>query len=197
MDGNFWHGISMEILSKFVVAGNTIVNNGSNGIKVNDTNDVQIWNNTVANNGIDLRVAQDLRRATDPTVPGHNPRHPSDQAMTWILGNITVSNNVFSGSSISALVTVQDYSGAFTAQQLGVTLDGNAYQLGSASGSAYQVLWELGHNSAKKYMSLSTFGVETGQETRGIRSWLSLDGTPPITESAPTSGSLARVVLPA
>lgn len=181
MDGNTWHGMSMEISSAFIVAGNTIVNNGANGIKLNNTDNVQIWNNTVANNGIDLRIAQDLRRGTDPTVPGHDPRHPQDPAMTWILGNITVSNNVFSGSSISALVTVQDYSGEFTAEQLGVAMSGNAYQRVSASEPQSLVLWEQGHNAAKAYASLSSFRTDTGQEKQGVqltnapaakRSWL-------------------------
>lgn len=186
MDGNFWHGLSMEISSLFVVAGNTVVNNGGNGIKLNDTDNVQIWNNTVANNAIDLRVAQDPRRATDPTVPGQNPRYPSDPAMTWVLGNIVVSNNVFSGSSISALVSVQDYSGHFTAQQLGVTLNGNAYQRASASEPESQLLWEQGHNTAKQYTPLSTFRLETGQEKQGAqlanapagkRTWLTAAST--------------------
>jgi hypothetical protein len=194
MDGNASHGMSMEISSKFVVAGNTIVNNDGNGIKLNDTDHVRIWFNTVANNTIDLRIAQDVRRATDTTIPGHDPRRPNpDPEMTWVIKDVVASNNVFSGATLTGVVTVQDYSGQLTAEQLGVTLNGNAYQRPKKSEPKSLVLWERGHDNAKRYTTFPPFVKETGQEKDGVmlpnapaaaRTWL----TSPLI-SATTAGN--------
>jgi hypothetical protein len=194
MNDNASHGMSMEISAKFVVAGNVILNNGGNGIKLNDSNDIQIWNNTVANNSIDLRVAQDTRRGSDMSVPGHDPRQKQpDPTMPWVISKVTVSNNVFSGATNTAVVTVQDYSGEFTAEQLGVRLNGNAYQLPSLSTRTPIMLWERGHNNAAIFHTLKDFVRSTGQEKKGVqlpfaaasqRTWL----TSKATSAAESSG---------
>ncbi len=199
MDGNVSHGMSMEISSTFVVAGNTIVNNDGNGIKLNDTDHVRIWFNTVANNTIDLRIAQDVRRGTDTTVPGHDPRRPNpDPQMSWVIKDVVASNNVFSGATLTGVVTVQDYSGQYTAEQLGVTLNGNAYQRPKKTQPRSLVLWERGGDNAKRYSTFGPFVSETGQEKAGVmlpdapaasRTWL----TSPLTAA---SSSDSRPALP-
>ena len=170
MSDNRGQGISMEISAKFIVAANEILNNSGNGIKLNDTNDVQVWNNTVANNGIDLRIAQDTRRATDASVPGHNPHRPAnDPTMPWLISDVTVSNNVFSGSTNTGVVTVRDTSGQFSAEQLGVYLNRNVYQRTGASSPPTLILWERGGNNAESFASLASFSKATGQEKTGTQ----------------------------
>ncbi|MCU1523333.1 MAG: wcoA [Microbacteriaceae bacterium] len=165
---NVGHGLILEISARFVVAGNTISNNRDNGIKLNDTSDVQIWNNTVVANGINLRVAQDYRRASDLTVPGHDPRRSlPDPKMTWIVGNITVSNNIFSGATADSVVSVEDYSGEYTAAELGVTLDGNLYQRKDASSPKSLVVWSVGPGDPRRE-NLKAFTAAAGQEKHGV-----------------------------
>lgn len=164
---NRGHGLILEISARFVVAGNIISNNSDNGIKVNDTSDVQIWNNTIAANGVDLRIAQDTRRASDPTVPGRDPRQQQlDPDMPWMVGDITASNNVFSGPESTA-VSVEDYSGEYTADQLGITLDGNAYHSAGARGSKQLIVWSKGQGDPA-HKTLKSFTSATGQEKNGF-----------------------------
>ncbi|MCU1557978.1 MAG: wcoA [Microbacteriaceae bacterium] len=167
ISGNQGHGLILEISARFVLAGNLISANRDNGIKVNDTGDVQIWNNTVTANGIDLRIAQDLRRASDQSVPGSDPRQTQpDPNMTWVVGAVTVSNNVFSGATDS-LVRFEDFSGGSTVGQLGVSFDGNAYQRRDASSPKALVVWPHGKGGVS-YGTLKAFEGSTGQEKHGV-----------------------------
>jgi parallel beta-helix repeat protein len=167
ISGNHGHGLILEISARFVVAGNTISHNRDNGIKLNDTSKVQIWNNTITANGIDLRIVQDLRRASDPSIPGHDPRQRQpDPNMTWVISAIAVSNNVFSGATGDSVVSVEDYSGEYTAEQLGVALDGNAYQRQGASSPKQLIKWSRGKGDPN-YATLAAFTRATKQEKNG------------------------------
>jgi parallel beta-helix repeat protein len=166
--GNRGHGLILEISAKFVVAGNRIFDNRDSGIKVNDTSNVQIWNNTVTTNGRDLSVVQDDRRASDTTIPGHDrrPGLASDE-MPWVVGAVTVKNNVFSGAKADCVVCVEDYSGEMTAKQMGVILDGNAYQRQKAASPRWLVVWSRGQGSPHTYRSLKAFQTAAKQEKHG------------------------------
>jgi trimeric autotransporter adhesin len=188
MSDNSGHGLTMEISAKFVVAGDVMVNNRGNGINLNDTDDVQLWHNTVANNAIDFRAVQDNRRASDPSIPGHNAHRPAnDPTMPWVVSAVTASDNVFSGSTTGELVAVQDNSGQYTAAGLDVTLNGNAYQRATATTPATLVLWgQRGNNVATGFDTLRAFRRATGQESSGVelpfasaasRSWLGSSAT--------------------
>jgi parallel beta-helix repeat protein len=167
--GNAGHGVSLEISAHVIVAGNRISNNRDNGIKVNDTTDVQIWNNTIVDNGRDLSVAQDLRRAADLTIPGHDPRRPQpDQELPWVVGDVTASNNIFSGATGNCVVCVEDYSGEYTAEQLGVTLDGNLYQRVGTQSPGWLIVWSHGPGNPTTFTTLAEFVSATGQETHGV-----------------------------
>lgn len=195
VDGNQGHGIILEISSHFVVAGNTISGNRDNGIKVNDTDHVEIWNNTITGNGIDLRIAQDERRASDLTVQGHDPRRRlPDPAMPWLVGSVTVSNNVFSGATGDCVVCVQDYSGRLSSAQLGVTLNGNVYQRGTATEPIALLRWQESAGTTSDFDTLDAFTTATGQEKKGAelsakpstdRSWL----TDRLATPGPTTGT--------
>jgi len=190
---NRGHGLILEISARFVVAGNTISNNSGNGIKVNDTSDVQIWNNTVAANGVDLRIAQDSRRASDPTVPGRDPRqNQPDPDITWVINRVTASNNVFSGPD-STVVSVEDYSGEYTADQLGVTLDGNAYQSVRAGPSQQLIIWSNGRGDPA-HKTLKSFTSATRQEKNGFE--FTSDSDKPGLDAGNSSSPSATSVLP-
>lgn len=169
MRGNAGHGISLEISALMVVAGNLIQNNAGFGIKVNDTSEVSVWNNTVADNDRPINIVQDKRRGDDPSVPGHDPRRPiPDPTMTWITGPVTVRNNVFAGSKGICLMCVEDYSHEFTGDQMRVWANNNVYQRDTVAAPEFAAVWSRGPGDPAVYRSLAGFIAATGRETQSL-----------------------------
>ena len=84
---NSGHGISVEISGFTTVAGNVIVANGRDGLKISGANDVDVYNNTIVANGwAQLGVYEDPRRATSPVILG--------LGVTWDTTNVRIHNNV-------------------------------------------------------------------------------------------------------
>ena len=130
---NSSHGLSLELSAKVGVVNNVIAGNDGHGLKVNNTSEVQIWNNTFSANGRAVNIVQDGRRASNPDVPGHDPRQTfPDPTMSWINGPVEIRNNIFANPTpgTDCLLCVEDYSGTFSAEQLKVTALGDAYHRG-------------------------------------------------------------------
>ncbi|TDD75384.1 right-handed parallel beta-helix repeat-containing protein [Actinomadura rubrisoli] len=162
---NAHHGVSLELSAKAVVAGNVISGNGGDGVKVNNTSDVRIWNNSMAGNGRAVQIVQDSRRRDDPGVPGRDPRRKGpDPAMTWRIGQTTVSNNTFAGArpGTPCLLCVTDHTGERSAAQMNLTVNGNVYVRPNAADPRTLILW-----SRNSFGDLGRFRTATGQETRG------------------------------
>ncbi|QXJ24367.1 right-handed parallel beta-helix repeat-containing protein [Actinomadura graeca] len=162
---NAHHGISLELSAKAVVAGNVISGNAGDGMKVNNTSDVRIWNNSMAGNGRAVFLVQDPRRRDDPGVPGRDPRQKGpDPAMTWRIGKTTVSNNTFADArpDTPCLLCVTDHTGERTAAQMNLTVNGNVYVRPDAANPRTLILW-----SRHSFADLGRFRTATGQETRG------------------------------
>ena len=62
---NVGTGLFLEISSGRPVVDNLFSGNGEFGIKVNNTSNVKIWNNTFVGNGRPLNLVQDSRRNTN------------------------------------------------------------------------------------------------------------------------------------
>ncbi len=166
---NKGHGMSLEISAKTVVADNLIANNGGNGIKLNDTSDATIWNNTFMGNNRPLNIVEDARRASDRSVPGHDPRQAfPDPTMSWIIGPATVRNNVFAGTAGNCELCVEDYSHQYSAEQFRVTALGDVYQRDSAGSPSWLVVWSTGGGNPKVFNTLSAFHQATQQEAQGL-----------------------------
>ncbi len=105
--GNGRHGLFLEISSLATVVGNIMSGNAGNGLEIDNTSTVQVWNNTLVDNGGNsLYIVQDPRSGTNPNDYGHDPRRPfPDPTMTWLVGPVTLANNVVaaSGATISGL----------------------------------------------------------------------------------------------
>lgn len=155
ISGNAGHGLFLEISSGFAVAGNTISDNERDGIKLNNTDRVEIWNNTITDNGRAMLIAQDDRRGDDP-------------GMAWIVDDVRVSNNVFSGASGKCLVCVEDYSREYTAEQMGVRLEGNVYQRRGDESPAWFIVWAKGDDDPTIFHDLRRFRSVTGGERAGV-----------------------------
>lgn len=168
---NARHGLSLEISADATVADNVIAGNGGFGIKVNDTSGVAIWNNTIVGNDRPVNIVQDDRDANDPGTPGHDPRFPVPApGMTWINGPVDVHNNVLDRgqSGANCLLCVEDYSGRFTADELGVSASGNVYARSSRSAPTWLVVWSQGGGNPEVFTSLDAFNRATGQEARRL-----------------------------
>lgn len=167
---NVGTGLFLEISAKAVVADNLLARNQEFGIKVNNTSNVEVWNNTFVGNGRPLNIVQDNRRNTNPNDPAVDSRIAwPDPAMPWTLGPVTIRNNIVAESRTSAncLLCVEDYSHQMTAAQMGVTANGNVYQRSSSTSPTWLVVWSKGVGSPAVFTSLSAARSATGQEQRG------------------------------
>ena len=85
---NDGHGIEIEVSGHTIVAGNVVVRNGRDGIKLSGANDVDVWSNTVVNNvDAELGVYED-------------PRHTSGLA-TSDTTNVRIGDNILEAGSLS------------------------------------------------------------------------------------------------
>ena len=178
IDNNTGHGLVMEISAKFIVADNLILDNARNGIKLNNTSDVQIWHNTLSGNSRALNIVQDARRAADKSTPGHDPRQVfPDPTMTWVIDSVIVSNNVMGRSTGNCLLCVEDYSKTLTAEQMGLTVSGNVFQRGERDSPAWLIVWSDGPEiNPSVYPTLDGFVKDTSEKAAGIE----LTGVPAI-----------------
>ena len=168
--GNTRNGISFEISSKAVIADNLIARNGTTGLKVNNAQHVSIWNNTVtANKGRPMWLVQDARVASDLSEPGHDSRQAlPDPTVTWILGPLTVKNNVITGGSgANCLLCIQDGALLRSGETIGISADGNVYSRPTATTPTWVALWPSGTTSTKAYTTVSAFRTAKRQELTG------------------------------
>ncbi|MGB3827971.1 MAG: cell wall-binding repeat-containing protein [Ornithinimicrobium sp.] len=166
---NTHHGVSLEISSTMLFVGNVVQGNTGHGIKINNTSDVQVWNNTFADNGRPINIVQDQRRGDDRSVPGRDPRRPfPDPDQPWINGPVRVSNNIIAGSSGNCLLCVEDYSHEFSAAQMGIRAEGNVYQRDQTADPRWVAVWSRGKGDPSVYTTLTKFREGAGQEQRSL-----------------------------
>jgi hypothetical protein len=195
---NTGHGLSFEISSQAVIADNVVAGNGGTGMKINNASRIEIWNNTVVDNrDRPLWVVQDSRVASNRSTAGHDPRQPQpDPTVTWLLGPVTITNNVVGGrTAAGCLLCVQDTALRRTPEQIGLTVDGNVWFRTAAGAPATLATWPAGSGSSRAFGTLAALTSGTGQEATGLE----LAGTPPVdaayrltTDAARATAALAR-----
>lgn len=190
---NAGHGISLELSDNMTVAGNVIRDNGRFGLKINNTSDVEVWNNTIVRNNRPVNIVQDTRRGSNPSTPGHDPRYPG--ALSWINGPVNVRNNVLSLSTGNCLLCVEDYSEEFTAEDFEVTTNNNFYQRDASDQPTWLAVWSLGAGNPAVFTQLGDFRQATGQESTSYHllgsAAADADGrvTAPVREAAQTTAT--------
>ncbi len=199
--GNLGNGLFLEISAKAIVANSLFASNRIDGIKVNNTSDVQIWNNTFVGNGRPVNLVQDARRNNDRNNPAVDRRISwPDPAMPWQTQNVTVSNNVIALPTTAAncLICVEDYSHKETGEQMQLTLNGNAYNRASASKPTWLAIWSRGTANPSPYVltTLAAFRNVAGQEARGQE----FTGEPLVSSTGVVSGTItsrtSQIALP-
>ena len=169
MRSNSGHGTSIEISAKAVFANNIVTSNGGFGIKINDTSNVSVWNNTFAGNDRSINLVQDARLPTSANSVGRDKRQPfPDPTMTWLNGPAMFANNIVANQPTgNCMICVEDYSGKRTAAQIGVTANGNIYNRPNTLKPAYVVVWSRGASDPAAYPTVTAFSTATGQEVLG------------------------------
>lgn len=169
--GNTSHAVSLELSAEAVVADNLISDNSGDGVRVNNTARVRIWNNTVLRNGRGLHLVQDPRKASDLSVPGHDPRQKlPDPTVTWMLGDISIGNNAVAQPRREAdcMLCVEDHTHKRSAAAMRITADGDVYTRVSPRSPSWLVVWSRGTGDPATFGSLGTFRSASGQETHGL-----------------------------
>ena len=169
--GNAGHGVFLEISAKGLVADSVVARNGGDGIRVQNTSDVQLWNNTSVRNGRAVNLVQDSRRYATAST-GQDPRHPGDPLMTWLLGPVKVRNSVLGlpTSSATCVLCVEDWTHQRTAAQIGVTSNGNVFNRTSGATTRWLTVWSRGSQAPDPYVytTLTAHRSGTGQDGSSV-----------------------------
>lgn len=189
-------GMEAELSAHVTVANNVANDNTGNGIRLFDTSGSAIWNNTAQRNNRNIALMQDARRETNLSVPGHDPKRPQpDSTFTWVLGNISVSNNVLADAKGIAQFTVEDQAHALSAGSMNLTVNGNLYHRTTAGSPSVDIDWQQTPTSMKGYATAAAFAAATGQDSAST----SVTGASPMTAqptatARPLPASIASVV---
>lgn len=161
---NLRHGMSLEISGTGTVANNLVSGNVGDGMKVNDTDKVQIWNNTLTGNGRSIDIVQDAR---DQNAGGSY--RDSSLPLTLRSERIVVRNNIMAAPrpDTTCLLCVEDYTHRFSAAQMRIWADGNLYQQPAVDRPRWLVVWSRGAGDPAVFTDLETLRRATGAERRG------------------------------
>jgi hypothetical protein len=167
---NTGHGMSYEISSQALIVDNLVAGNGGVGLKINNASRIDIWNNTVVDNADrPIWVVQDSRVASNRNTAGHDPRQPfPDPTVTWLLGPVTIGNNVIGGrTTANCVLCAQDTALRRTPAQIGITLDGNIWARPAANTPTALATWPAGSSSSRTFATVAALTAGTGQEVHG------------------------------
>jgi hypothetical protein len=162
ISGNTHHGLSIEVSGLADIVGNLVVDNRANGMKINDSSDVQIWNNTLVGNDRQINIVQDAR---DIDTAGSYRDY--SLPLTWQIRHVAVRNNVMSATTGDTLLAVEDFTGRFSAVELDVTALGNLYHRRGPGQSSWIVVWSRGPGDPYAFKNLGRFRLTSQQELPG------------------------------
>lgn len=168
---NARYGLKAELSARVTVANNLVTGNADDGVLMANTSGAKIWNNTIVGNRRSINLTQDSRLASNPNIPGHDPRQPfPDPTMTWLTGTSSVGNNVMAlqSATANAMFAVEDYTHQRSASSMGITTDGNVYNRSTAAVPTWAVVWARAGTNPAVYTSISLYSQATGQERNGL-----------------------------
>lgn len=167
--GNTGNGLVVELSSLFTLANNVVANNGIAGVLISDSNQAAVWNNTVTGNNRDINIVQGDRRASDLSIPGHDPRQVlPDPTVTWITGQVVLRNNVLASSTGNCVLCVEDYSHQRSAEQMQIDSNGNVFHRTSTAKPTWLVVWSRGAGNPAVYTKLADYAAATGQDRQSL-----------------------------
>ncbi|MBC7594695.1 MAG: right-handed parallel beta-helix repeat-containing protein [Kineosporiaceae bacterium] len=151
-------GIEVELSDDAIIADNISTGNKT-GILVFDTGNVQIYNNYLGNNWfMGLKLAQDERRQASPTAVGRDPRRDyPDPTVPWINRNITIANNVFTGTGLFQFYALDGKTNIHTDSMV-KQMQGNAFAAKIPDQNPTVIAWGSSDNKTLvRYQSAEEF----------------------------------------
>jgi parallel beta-helix repeat protein len=169
--GSSRHGIYFELSAQAIVADNVVVDSGRSAIRVADSANVRIWNNTVLRAGAGVDIVDGPRVATDLSTAGHDERQPlPDPNVTWIVSDVQVRNLVVDSggrSDATFLLGANDGNRQRSAATMRITADSDVH-VRPPGLPATLVQWSDWPTALRSYSTLAGMRAATGQEARGI-----------------------------
>jgi hypothetical protein len=158
IEGHSRTGLLVELSQKALVADNHSVNNGR-GIAVYNSGDVDIWNNTLADNDRTIEFMQDERRQEVSSLRSKIP---------WVVSDVTVSNNVFSYGNGGCPVLTQDLTQKQYGNDFDISSNGNLYWRTSSTAPANLACWANGKAGTRSFKTLEDFRAHTGGDKNSM-----------------------------
>lgn len=184
---NAGHGVFAEISDRVRLVDVVVAGNRRIGLKINDTSDVQVWRSTIVGNGLGIAVLQDTRRASDPSIPGHDDRRPiPDPKMTWVVAGVVIADSVIGAAQGSERdsdgqpttpIWVRDYSGEFSAADMIASISGNVFH--RPSDEQTLAIWQAEKKTTTSYTDLGEWEDAAPQVTGNA----DITGATPIDET--------------
>ena len=150
------NGIEVEISGNVIVAGNWSYRN-TIGVYVLESNDVEIWNNTLPGNTRAVFVLEGTRSNGTLRIPQK-------------VSDVTIRNNILwrgSPDSVS-LIGANDYNKRLTPEQMGVSTNFNAFHRATLSAPDFISTWPDWPTAMRRYETLTNFRNATGHERSGL-----------------------------
>jgi hypothetical protein len=161
----------VELSAKVVIADNAVIDNGASGVAVMESNDVDVWNNTVLRNERNLDVIENLRTSLNVLSDDHDRRYPvPDPKILWQVQRVTFSNNVIAGKPDAEhpLFRVDDAGHLRSGEVMQVRLNHNAYYRPSTTSPEWLALWARYPVNVLIARRLSEFQSGARQELNGV-----------------------------
>ena len=168
-DGNADYSVIAEISANIQIVNNVVLNGGDYGIGIFNTSNAVVANNTIARTLKPIFVSQDARVASNLSEAGHDPRQSlPDPTVTWLTGPVQIVNNVMTGTTGNAVLSVQDFTHGRSASQMGIVANGNVYQRANPFAPSWLVVWSRQGTDPTVFTSIDSFRNATGQEASGV-----------------------------
>ena len=165
------HGIHVELSAKVIIADNVVVDSGDRGIAVMESNDVEVWNNTLVRNGRNLDLIEGPRTPSDTTSINHDTRYPvPNPHVLWQVQRVNLRNNVIVGAdgATNPLLRVDDAGHTRSADSMQVESDNNAYYRPSPSSPTWMGLWSQWPSGVLTLTSLADLQNRLHQELNSV-----------------------------
>ncbi len=165
MARNAGHGLAYEISGNALIAGNLIVNNVQDGVKLSGVSHAEVWNNTIAGNGwSQLGVYEDPRHDSNPI--------DNAAGITFDSTNIRVANNVFVAGTNASKPVFESFDVSpqrhLTTPQMVAFDDRNLWSRPTAVAPSILVNWQSSLSAMSRYTSLASTQSGTGREGQSI-----------------------------
>ena len=163
-DNNSLHGLFLEVSGTGNVGNNFITRNRGNGLEIDNTDKVEVWNNTFQDNWRTIWIVQDWRDV-NPSGAYHDPNLP----LPWRSQNINLHNNILARPAGGApcILCIEDTTHRFSVAQLNIKADGNVYQRTSRTVTPYLFVWSRGAGNPARFQTIWGLRAASNQELHG------------------------------